>query len=83
MSPGEPEAGAPAGARAGDSADLRRRSLLLLGAALVSPFFRAPPGAAEEREPMSDLALFTFSLWGSISLTWLLSLSPKTRWLIG
>ena len=33
--------------------------------------------------PLSDLVLFTVALWGSISLTWLLSLSPKTRWLIG
>lgn len=33
--------------------------------------------------PVSDLVLFAFALWGSLSLSWLLSLSPKTRWLIG
>lgn len=33
--------------------------------------------------PASDLVLLTFAVWGSISLTWLLSLSGKTRWLIG
>ncbi len=33
--------------------------------------------------PLSDLVLFTFALWGSVSLSWLLSLSPRTRWLIG